>query len=150
MISLVSSERSDLTHCNVQQSKTIEKCYVKLLSSCISFHYYCNRTQDMCSFFSNPAAHLWDSVCCFVADLLHAPGVKLASCHRYSDHTGGKGEQESVARPVQSQRQQLPGRQRVLRTPATHKQAWIHKANNLYRLITRLRLHIKPLTSLWE
>lgn len=56
----------------------------------------------------------------FGEDLLHASGVELASSHRYSDHTRGEGEEQSVARSVQSQRQQLPGLQRVLSTPDTH------------------------------
>lgn len=59
----------------------------------------------------------------FSTDSLHASGVELAPSHWYSDHTGGEGQQQSVARPVQSQRQQLPGLQRVLSTPAdTHTQ----------------------------
>ena len=59
----------------------------------------------------------------FGANSLHATGVELASRHGYSDHTGGEGKEQSVARPVQSQRQQLPGLRRVSGTPATHKQA---------------------------
>lgn len=58
--------------------------------------------------------------------LLHASGVELASCHWDSDHTGGEGQEQSVARPVQSQRQQLPGQQRVLSTPAEYKHTHTH------------------------
>lgn len=36
----------------------------------------------------------------FVGGLLHASGIKLASCHWYSDHTGREGEEQSVAHPV--------------------------------------------------
>lgn len=52
------------------------------------------------------------------SDLLHASGVELASSQRHSDQTGGEGEQQSVARPVQSEREKLPVLHRVLSTPA--------------------------------
>lgn len=48
-----------------------------------------------------PPLHFCVPACTgFGVDLLHAPGVELASCHWHSDHAGGKGEEESVARSV--------------------------------------------------
>lgn len=79
---------------------------------------------------------------CF-ASLLHASGIELASGHRHSDHTGGKSEEQCVAHPVQSERQQLPGLHRVLSTPASQKRAETHKTNriciNQFQLLARDR-----------
>lgn len=53
-------------------------------------------------------------------DSLHAAGVELAARHRHANHTGGEGQEQRVARPVQSQRQELPGLRRVFNTPEKH------------------------------
>lgn len=49
--------------------------------------------------------------------LLHAAGVQVAARRGHSDQTGGKGQQQSMADPVQRQRQELTGLRRVLATP---------------------------------
>lgn len=49
--------------------------------------------------------------------LLHAAGVQVAARRGHSDQTGGKGQQQSMAHPVQRQRQELTGLRRVLATP---------------------------------
>lgn len=58
----------------------------------------------------------------FVCFLLHTAWVQVAARCRYSDQTGGEGQEQSVAAPVQRQGQELTGLRRILTTPgAMHK-----------------------------
>lgn len=48
--------------------------------------------------------------------LLHAAGIQMATRCGHPNETGGEGQQQGVAGPVQCQGQQLTGLRRILAT----------------------------------